>query len=76
MRAEDGDIGSVLGWNFPIWTGGTLSYIDTVGLESFVKTCDDLADKHGKRFRPSAWLRQRAAAGQQFLTETKNPAAA
>ena len=76
MRAEDGDIGSVLGWNFPIWTGGTLSYIDTVGLESFVKTCDDLADKHGKRFRPSACLLQRAAAGQQFLTETKNPAAA
>ncbi len=76
MHASDGDIGSVLGWNYPIWTGGTLSYIDTLGADNFVKICDDLADKHGKRFRPSAWLRQRAAAGEQFLSETKKPVAA
>lgn len=70
MHASDGDIGSVLGWNFPLWTGGTLSYIDTLGAENFVEICDDLADRYGKRFRPSEWLRQRAATGRQFLTET------
>ena len=27
----------------PAWTGGTLSYIDTVGIEMFVRECDRLA---------------------------------
>jgi len=76
MHAEDGDLGSTLGWGFPLWTGGTLSLIDTVGLENFIKTCDALAQEHGKRFAPSPWLRARAAAGQSFLTRTQTPAAA
>ncbi len=32
-ETADADIGSVFGWGFPPWTGGTLSYIDTVGIE-------------------------------------------
>jgi 3-hydroxyacyl-CoA dehydrogenase/enoyl-CoA hydratase/3-hydroxybutyryl-CoA epimerase len=76
MHAEDGDLGSVLGWGFPTWTGGTLSLIDTVGIEQFVKTCELFARKFGKRFQPSPWLRQRAAAGQAFLTEKTTSAAA
>jgi len=62
----DGDIGSLLGLGYPAWTGGTFSYIDTVGLQSFVQSCDALADVHGERFRPSAWLRERAADMQRF----------
>ena len=31
-HAEDGDIGSIFGWGFPPYTGGTLSYIDTIGI--------------------------------------------
>jgi 3-hydroxyacyl-CoA dehydrogenase/enoyl-CoA hydratase/3-hydroxybutyryl-CoA epimerase len=62
----DGDLGSVLGWGFPTYTGGTLSLIDTVGTAAFVAECDRLAQKHGARFRPSDWLRQRAAAGATF----------
>jgi 3-hydroxyacyl-CoA dehydrogenase/enoyl-CoA hydratase/3-hydroxybutyryl-CoA epimerase len=64
--AADADLGSVLGLGYPTWTGGTLSYIETVGLETFVATCDRLADRHGERFRPSAWLRERSRAGQKF----------
>jgi 3-hydroxyacyl-CoA dehydrogenase/enoyl-CoA hydratase/3-hydroxybutyryl-CoA epimerase len=26
-QAKEGDVGSVLGWGFPTWTGGTLSLI-------------------------------------------------
>jgi 3-hydroxyacyl-CoA dehydrogenase/enoyl-CoA hydratase/3-hydroxybutyryl-CoA epimerase len=64
--SEDGDLGAVYGWGFPAWTGGTLSYIDTVGTATFVRECDRLAQKLGPRFAPSAWLRARAASGQGF----------
>ena len=50
----------------PAWTGGTLSYIDTVGIAKFVAESDRLAQKFGPRFAPSAWLRDRAASGQAF----------
>ncbi|MDK2757163.1 MAG: enoyl-CoA hydratase/isomerase family protein [Blastomonas fulva] len=64
--SEDGDLGAVFGWGFPAWTGGTLSYIDTVGTATFVRECDRLAQQLGSRFAPSAWLRARAASGQGF----------
>ncbi len=63
---EDADIGSVLAWGFPAWTGGTISYIDTVGIETFVRESDRLAQAYGPRFAPSAWLRERAGRGQPF----------
>lgn len=63
---EDGDLGAVYGWSFPSWTGGPLSYIDTVGVDQFVSECDQLAQKCGARFAPSPWLRSRAAAGTSF----------
>ncbi|GAM97742.1 enoyl-CoA hydratase [alpha proteobacterium U9-1i] len=64
--AADADLGSVLGWNFPIWTGGTLSLIDTIGASAFVTACIELSERCGERFAPSPWLRQRAAAGLRF----------
>jgi 3-hydroxyacyl-CoA dehydrogenase / enoyl-CoA hydratase / 3-hydroxybutyryl-CoA epimerase len=64
--AAEADLGSILGWGFPAWTGGTLSYIDTIGLREFVAECDRLAKRYGKRFKPSRWLRQRAERGEAF----------
>jgi len=46
----DGGLGSVLGWGFPIYTGGSLSYIDYVGMETFINECDDFTQKYGERF--------------------------
>jgi len=63
---EDGDLGAIYGWGFPAWTGGTLSYIDTVGIAKFVAEADRLAQAYGSRFAPSAWLRVRAARGEAF----------
>lgn len=63
---QDADLGAVYGWGFPLWTGGTLSYIDTVGLDTFVAEADRLAQVCGPRFAPSVWLRDRAARGQSF----------
>ncbi len=66
MHPEDGDIGGILGIGFPPWTGGPFSYIDTLGIDSFVAGCEQLAERHGPRFAPSDWLRARAAAGKTF----------
>ncbi len=63
---EDADLGAVFGWGFPVWTGGTLSYIDTVGVETFVSEADRLAQAYGTRFAPSAWLRKKAEKGEGF----------
>jgi 3-hydroxyacyl-CoA dehydrogenase/enoyl-CoA hydratase/3-hydroxybutyryl-CoA epimerase len=65
-HAADGDIGALLGWAFPSWTGGTLSYIDTIGIQQFVAECDRMATVYGLRYQPSAWLRERAARGEGF----------
>lgn len=65
-HVADADIGAVLGWGFPTWTGGTLSLIETVGVADFVAECDRLAQRHGARFTPTPKLREMAAAGRGF----------
>lgn len=65
-HAEDGDIGSIFGWGFPPYTGGTLSYIDTMGVREFVAECDRMAKAYGERFEVSSWLRERAVKSQPF----------
>lgn len=56
----DADLGSILGWGFPAYTGGALSFVDFVGLDTFVSTCDRLANTYGERFRPTEQLREQA----------------
>ena len=65
---QDADLGAIYGWGFPAWTGGTISYIDTIGIKKFVEESDRLAQLYGPRFLPSAWLRDKAAKGEDFYT--------
>jgi 3-hydroxyacyl-CoA dehydrogenase/enoyl-CoA hydratase/3-hydroxybutyryl-CoA epimerase len=65
-HAADADLGSILGWGFPAWTGGTLSLIETVGVGPFVKECQALAKKYGKRFEPTRKLKRMARSGERF----------
>jgi len=62
----EGDVGAVLGIGFPAYTGGVFSLIDTLGIAPFVAHADTLADRFGERYRPTRWLRDRAARGQAF----------
>ena len=62
----DADIGSIFGWGFPPWAGGTLSFIDTVGIRRFVAECDRMTKVYGSRFEVSDWLRQRAERDESF----------
>jgi len=60
----DGDIGSILGWGFPIYTGGAISYIDYVGIDNFIADCDAFAAQYGERWVVSDHLRALAKAGK------------
>lgn len=60
---KDGDIGSVLGWGFPIYTGGAISYIDYVGVQQFVADCDDFTQRFGARWTVPDSLRKLAESG-------------
>jgi len=62
----DADVGAVLAWGFPTWTGGPLSLIETVGIREFVATCDEYAATVGPRFAPSNALRDKARLGVGF----------
>jgi len=62
----DADLGSILGIGYPAWTGGALSFVETVGVEEFVAECQRLARHYGPRFRPTRSLRKMAAEGGRF----------
>jgi 3-hydroxyacyl-CoA dehydrogenase / enoyl-CoA hydratase / 3-hydroxybutyryl-CoA epimerase len=67
---NDADIASILGIGYPSWTGGTLSYVDTVGVQTFAHDCKMLAERLGERFEASDWLIERARAGTPFYSKT------
>jgi 3-hydroxyacyl-CoA dehydrogenase / enoyl-CoA hydratase / 3-hydroxybutyryl-CoA epimerase len=60
----DADLGYILGIGFPAWTGGVASFVDTVGLATFIAQSQRLAAAHGERFAPSALRREREALGK------------
>lgn len=62
-EAREADVGSVLGFGFPAFTGGTASYVDGLGSARFAAMCVELADRHGERFRPPVLLAELAAGG-------------
>jgi 3-hydroxyacyl-CoA dehydrogenase/enoyl-CoA hydratase/3-hydroxybutyryl-CoA epimerase len=64
--ARDADVGSLLGWGFPAFRGGTIGHIDTIGVATFVAQCARLAEQYGERFAPPQLLRDMAANGGTF----------
>jgi 3-hydroxyacyl-CoA dehydrogenase / enoyl-CoA hydratase / 3-hydroxybutyryl-CoA epimerase len=72
---HEADLGSILGWGFPAYTGGTLSFIDTIGPARFVAECKRLAKLYGARFKPTKGLLVRAQTGQAFYDATPSAAA-
>ncbi len=61
---RDANIGSIFGWGFPAYTGGTAQFINHVGVDIFVARADELAKLYGERFLPPQWLRDKAANNQ------------
>jgi 3-hydroxyacyl-CoA dehydrogenase/enoyl-CoA hydratase/3-hydroxybutyryl-CoA epimerase len=48
---READLGTILGFGFAPYTGGALSYIDSMGAQAFVDMCKVLARKYGKQFK-------------------------
>jgi 3-hydroxyacyl-CoA dehydrogenase/enoyl-CoA hydratase/3-hydroxybutyryl-CoA epimerase len=63
---READVGSILGFGFAPFTGGTLSYIDMMGVKAFVALCETLEKACGPRFKPNALLLDLAARGESF----------
>lgn len=65
------DVAAVLDMDFPAWTGGPLSYIDTLGLGHFIEQCERLGGRLGRRFVPSLWLRARAVEADALYVHSR-----
>jgi 3-hydroxyacyl-CoA dehydrogenase/enoyl-CoA hydratase/3-hydroxybutyryl-CoA epimerase len=63
---READVGSILGFGFAPFTGGTISYIDGMGLKAFVALCNKLAKLHGDRFKPGKLLNDMAKKDDTF----------
>jgi len=63
---READVGSILGFGYAPYTGGTLSFIDGMGLKAFVARAKELTGKYGPRFEPSAKLVEMAERGETF----------
>jgi 3-hydroxyacyl-CoA dehydrogenase/enoyl-CoA hydratase/3-hydroxybutyryl-CoA epimerase len=63
---READVGSILGFGFAPYSGGTLSYIDMMGTKRFVELCKRLEKKYGPRFRPNKLLLDMAAKNETF----------
>ena len=63
---READVGSILGFGFAPYTGGALSYIDGMGVKTFVELCERLANDYGPHFTPTPLLKDMAAKGETF----------
>lgn len=64
--SADANIGSIFGWSFAPYSGGTLQYINAYGIEKFCARSRELAQKYGARFEPPRLLVEMAEQGKTF----------
>lgn len=64
--SADANIGSIFGWSFAPYSGGTLQYINAYGIAKFVARARELASKYGERFTPPQSLSDMAQQGKTF----------
>jgi 3-hydroxyacyl-CoA dehydrogenase/enoyl-CoA hydratase/3-hydroxybutyryl-CoA epimerase len=72
---READVGSILGFGFAPYSGGTLSYIDMMGTTRFVALAKKLEAKFGKRFAPSKLLLDMAERDDAFYKRFAPPRA-
>ena len=63
---READVGSILGFGFAPYSGGTLSWIDMMGSRKFVALCQALEKSFGARFAPSKLLLDMAERDDTF----------
>jgi 3-hydroxyacyl-CoA dehydrogenase/enoyl-CoA hydratase/3-hydroxybutyryl-CoA epimerase len=65
---READVGSILGFGFAPFSGGTLSWIDMMGTKKFVELCRGLEKKYGARFTPNKLLIDLAEHNETFYS--------
>jgi 3-hydroxyacyl-CoA dehydrogenase len=66
IRASDVDVACILGYNWPVYTGGPMFWADTVGLSRIVAKLKELEAVYGAVFRPSRLLEEKANSAGSF----------
>ena len=62
----DANIGSIFGWGFAPFHGGTLQFINALGAARFVERALELAARYGERFAPAEIVVRQAAERGRF----------
>ena len=66
LRSEaDANIGSIFGWGFAPFHGGTFQFIRAYGIQKFIDRAQQLAKQYGPRFTPPQLLKDMAAAQEK-----------
>jgi len=65
----DTNVGSIFGWGFAPHQGGTLQFINAMGLEAFITRSRALAAQYGERFEPAQILLDMADKGEVFADD-------
>jgi 3-hydroxyacyl-CoA dehydrogenase/enoyl-CoA hydratase/3-hydroxybutyryl-CoA epimerase len=63
---READVGSILAFGFAPYTGGTLSYIDGMGVAFVDAVPKVLRKKYGKQFKVPKLLKEMAENGETF----------
>jgi 3-hydroxyacyl-CoA dehydrogenase / enoyl-CoA hydratase / 3-hydroxybutyryl-CoA epimerase len=62
----DANLGSIFGWGYAPFHGGTLQFINAYGVKAFVERAQALASAYGERFDVPPMLKQMAEDDQTF----------
>lgn len=65
-NVPDGNIGSIFGWGFAPFKGGTLQFINDYGIKQFAEKAQELHSRFGERFALPELLKKMAAEGKEF----------
>ena len=62
----EANIGSIFGWGFAPFKGGTLQFVNDYGIKQFIDRTKELAGKYGDRFLPPQLLLDMEVKGETF----------
>jgi 3-hydroxyacyl-CoA dehydrogenase/enoyl-CoA hydratase/3-hydroxybutyryl-CoA epimerase len=66
MSVADANIGSIFGFGFAPWSGGTLQFINSYGVRAFTMRAHELAERYGERFTPPRLLIEKSERNENF----------
>lgn len=62
----EANVGSILGFGYPAWTGGVIQFVNATGTAAFCARAEALAKAYGPRFAPPSILKDKAARNEAF----------